>query len=280
MRNLVRDGPSKAKGSRKFKVMQTITTARKSARTAFTLIELLVVIAIIALLAAILFPVFGHVRENARKSSCLNNMKQLGLGFTQYLQDYDSRFPGAGQYQKWAAGSGHWVAGTLNSSLTTNTGVYIAGQTVDVQNGAIFPYVKSPQVYICPSIEDGRAKLDTYTMNCAIGGAAEAALTESSAIILLDDESTNNDGYFYAVNNPNSTDQLTKVHNGGGNLLFCDGHAKFSIYSSYPIDATPTGLADKSRTTGSPRFYDLGLGPAGYANAGVGWGSCAAPQNP
>jgi len=60
---------------------------------AFTLIELLVVIAIIAILAAILFPVFGRARENARRSSCQSNMKQLGLGIFQYAQDYDERLP-------------------------------------------------------------------------------------------------------------------------------------------------------------------------------------------
>jgi prepilin-type N-terminal cleavage/methylation domain-containing protein len=58
-------------------------------RTGFTLIELLVVIAIIAILAAILFPVFARARENARKSNCASNLKQMGLAIMQYVQDYD-----------------------------------------------------------------------------------------------------------------------------------------------------------------------------------------------
>lgn len=62
-------------------------------RDAFTLIELLVVIAIIAILAAILFPVFSKVREKARLTSCISNMKQQGLAVMQYVQDYDERYP-------------------------------------------------------------------------------------------------------------------------------------------------------------------------------------------
>ena len=70
----------------------------------FTLIELLVVIAIIAILAAILFPVFAKAREKARAASCLSNMKQLAIGISMYVQDYDERYmynsfgPGVGSY--------------------------------------------------------------------------------------------------------------------------------------------------------------------------------------
>src|SRR6476646_1701115 len=72
---------------------QSPTSPLRKALRGFTLIELLVVIAIIAILAAILFPVFGRARENARRSSCQSNLKQMGLGFAQYTQDYDERYP-------------------------------------------------------------------------------------------------------------------------------------------------------------------------------------------
>jgi prepilin-type N-terminal cleavage/methylation domain-containing protein/prepilin-type processing-associated H-X9-DG protein len=104
-------------------------------RRAFTLIELLVVIAIIAILAAILFPVFARARENARRSSCQSNLKQIGLGMMQYTQDYDEHMP----------------AGFL-----TNTGVpYPDGvaRTFQSWRVAIFPYVKSVQVFNCPSAD-------------------------------------------------------------------------------------------------------------------------------
>src|SRR6201988_4702864 len=70
-----------------------IRRGRPTRNRGFTLIELLVVIAIIAILAAILFPVFAQAREKARQASCLSNMKQIGLGMTMYVQDYDETFP-------------------------------------------------------------------------------------------------------------------------------------------------------------------------------------------
>lgn len=103
-------------------------TNQSRVRDAFTLIELLVVIAIIALLAAILFPVFGRARENARRSSCQSNMKQVGLGFEQYKNDYDGYIVGS-QVQ--------------------------VGSVVFAWPSLINTYVKSDQVFVCPSTSAG-----------------------------------------------------------------------------------------------------------------------------
>jgi prepilin-type N-terminal cleavage/methylation domain-containing protein/prepilin-type processing-associated H-X9-DG protein len=98
-------------------------------KKAFTLIELLVVVAIIALLAAILFPVFGRARESARRSTCQSNLKQMGLAFIQYTQDYDERSPAV------------YLASTTVTPPTplTTPGLLLA------------PYMKSTQVWRCLS---------------------------------------------------------------------------------------------------------------------------------
>jgi len=120
----------------------------------FTLIELLVVIAIIAILAAILFPVFGRARENARRSSCQSNLKQLGIGLLQYTQDYDESLPPGIQLKK--AGG--------DSPINNNGGW--AGQA--------FPYIKSTQVFRCPS--ETRSYNVSYAYNGAISHTEGAGL--------------------------------------------------------------------------------------------------------
>lgn len=273
------------------------SNACSSSRRGFTLIEILVVIAIIALLAALLFPVFARAREGARTKVCLSNMKQLGLGFQQYLNDYGKRYPGAGQYQKWGGlgqsigtklpdgiSSGHWVKG-FNDDNTAHSGsgklAYLddykpSGNKADVAGGALYPYIKSAQVYVCPSNPDGEQKGLTYSMNCAITGMHDVRMTQPSDIILLVDEDKANDGFWYAINSTSSTDALTQIHNGGGNLLFADGHVKFYPYDVYPLDRNAGTL--KTRMTEAPRFYDRSFGTSGYwAGSAAVFGTCAAP---
>lgn len=102
---------------------------QRSRRNAFTLIELLVVIAIISVLAAILFPVFARARENARRASCMSNLKQIGLGIMQYTQDYDETLPRA----------------VLNGAADADENNPYGWAD------ALQPYVKSTQLFQCPS---------------------------------------------------------------------------------------------------------------------------------
>ena len=116
----------------------------------FTLIELLIVIAIIAILASILFPVFARARENARRSSCASNLKQQGLGIMQYTQDYDEVMVPA-----WLDGSCYASGGHSD----TNTGGCAGTDNLKWMD-LIQPYVKSEQVFNCPSAIASHPKYD------------------------------------------------------------------------------------------------------------------------
>ena len=125
---------------------------RRSQRRGFTLIELLVVIAIIAILAAILFPVFGRARENARRTSCLSNLRQIGIGVIQYTQDYDETYPTIMDTstlctQNAASPSVPCQKYLVADPAESYVGFY--GSWMD----AVHPYIKSLQVYDCPSRE-------------------------------------------------------------------------------------------------------------------------------
>ena len=128
----------------------SLTSAPMQARTrfvakAFTLIELLVVIAIIAILAAILFPVFARARENARRSSCQSNLKQLALASAQYTQDYDERtLP-------------------IRSNSSGAVSSYFAWHQV------VQPYLKDIQILVCPSEGDTSIGSTSYTYNWFVG---------------------------------------------------------------------------------------------------------------
>lgn len=120
----------------------------------FTLIELLVVIAIIAILAAILFPVFAKAREKARQASCQSNLKQLGLGFVQYIQDYDEKTPVGAD----AHGDG-WA-------------------------GEIYSYVKSTGIYSCPD-DSGVSPKVSYEMNSNCASINDSIVASTSNTVLL-----------------------------------------------------------------------------------------------
>ena len=199
----------------------------------FTLIELLVVIAIISILAAILFPVFARARENARRSSCMSNLKQLSLGIMQYTQDYDEKLPG---FWKNDGGTVTWA--TL-----------------------VQPYAKSTQLYVCPdgvSYPLTSPQYISYGYSTLLGGDATsislAAINSASETVMIADDwahfasPDDKTGWYYMYppstlnaiapvgtkwweKNPGTTafkGSLTQQHFDGANVAYVDGHVKWS----------------------------------------------------
>ena len=204
-------------------------------KRAFTLIELLVVIAIIAILAAILFPVFARARENARRASCMSNLKQIALGFAQYTQDYDEKLP-------------LWFANLDGSATTDFTATTTnAGQPGYDQGWAelIQPYLKSTQIFQCPSESGGPAPAGSnstgysdYMYNGDISsynsgttsGLSLAAMNYPSNTVLNTDSMSNYSaqisGNDYAWAAPYAMAYYTR-HLDGANISFVDGHVKW-----------------------------------------------------
>ncbi len=230
----------------------TITRSRSGA---FTLIELLVVIAIIAILAAILFPVFARARENARRSSCQSNLKQIGLGLIQYAQDYDEK----------------------NVMYQDNNNV--------PWEGVIQPYIKSTQLFKCSSNTATRNLYGTpnttynipaipvsYNINAGdegttgqgMGGArpftgkdktvslaAIGSVATTIAVCETNDQwDPKADNSAYLSNTANAKDNF-QSHLGMTNFLFVDGHVK-SLKPSATATSTVNMWTNSNNTDTNP----------------------------
>lgn len=221
---------------------------------AFTLIELLVVIAIIAILAAILFPVFAQAREKARQTSCLSNMKQVGLGLLMYVQDYDENYPRADYWDSRPP---------LNPAAS---GTFAARVNHYKWPAWVLPYTKNVNIFRCPSRtrdqiawdQNGEYKGDGYALNLSVsgrplspsgenpsflGGTLAGLQTPADTWVLM--ELRNQISFSYVSSSgvlwpaalreswtaylmPNGVpDKLNAPHSDGLTFSYADGHSKW-----------------------------------------------------
>jgi prepilin-type N-terminal cleavage/methylation domain-containing protein/prepilin-type processing-associated H-X9-DG protein len=188
-------------------------------RRGFTLIELLVVITIIAILAAILFPVFSRVREKARATQCVSNMRQVGLAFHMYVQDYDGRYPPA---KLWKSRLDPYMKNQELFKCPSRPQLpWYYGHGYNIGYGGSFPAYGF--VELSPS--------DTLP-NPDASGRSEASISSPSYKIVTVEWDRCNAGppigptglyhggstCYWAV---------CRIHNDGSNILFADGHVKW-----------------------------------------------------
>ena len=198
-----------------------------SHRSGFSLIELLVVIAIIAILAAMMFPVFARAREKARQVACMNNMKQIGLGFGMYAEDYH-RLP-------W---DDLTVGGAPEGTAPTWTWRLM-----------LQPYINNTQIFVCPTApreddfdgtwpdydQDAGYAINHVHWDDDLGTDAEPPpghtmdeIQRPSQTILATDFTGDYaiSGYGTQEHGFVREDDAATRHNDGCNYLFCDGHVK------------------------------------------------------
>lgn len=232
-------------------------------RKGFTLIELLVVIAIIAILAAILFPVFAKAREKARQTSCLNNVKQMCNAAMMYVQDYDETFMCA----NLDAGQEFWP--WQLQPYIKNWNVYDCPSNSvwpnrTSQQWSVFTFPKGyPEYAFAYSLWDGRVGQPAPTTLAQIPSPAEKFMVFDSCTFIAGTyahiltastcgqwappspscPNSENVSASFAAGTPNLKYTL---HSQGGNIGFCDGHAKWQqanqIYNNGAWKSDPRAI--------------------------------------
>jgi prepilin-type N-terminal cleavage/methylation domain-containing protein/prepilin-type processing-associated H-X9-DG protein len=222
----------------------------RNTRKAFTLIELLVVIAIIAILAAILFPVFAQAREAARKTSCLSNLKQMGLAMLMYTEDFDEKMV------LWEQGSGNLFFDSQGFALSYDRILQpylknnvISGCPSDLSDKGFAPYggVYAKRSYAIPGNIGGNW-CNTST-NPEPNPPVLAQMAEPTYTIMLDERDNCASGDagedphaiwgWCSVNDAES--ETAWRHNLQANYVYADGHAKSAPWQKSNAEGDSAG---------------------------------------
>jgi prepilin-type N-terminal cleavage/methylation domain-containing protein len=200
-------------------------------RRGFTLVELLVVIAILAILAALLLPVFSHARSRARMTSCLSNLRQIGLGMRLYLQDWDGVYP----YDQGPRFTPARVVDTQPREFPADRSNRWDGSPMV---RVLEPYLRSGRLWYCPQLPDRVPEIGpgtNYEVNAfiAVNSIPRRERPHGGPVHETD------------VRNPSRVelfqDHLVeggRVHFSGRNRVLCDGHAKWVRTGSLEVIAT------------------------------------------
>ncbi len=201
----------------------------KSRNSGFTLVELLVVVAIIGILAGILMPVLGKARENARKSTCQSNLKQIGLALTMYADEHGEMFP------QTSNGSGSTSLSVLYNGYVTDAKVFRCQSGTLSANAVVSTISAATDTAINSANGD-----ENWTQSYAYDSSKGASNLYGGVAVASDFFSDYED--FTEVLSPNHGYR-------GGNVLFVDGHVEWLATHSVYLSTDP--MYDDNIFTGS-----------------------------